>query len=820
MANPFTPRFVDLVRNTSTTVGTGDFALGAAVNGYASFTAALSVGDRFYYSAIGVDKPAEREVGRGTLLAGGIIAREPVSGAKTAFTSGTKSIALVAAGEWFGQAHQLISGLDSDPALAANSDARLATQRAIKAYVDAHGSGASTAMADRAVLALASSQAGMAILREPGREGMFVWDGSNLSAKVTADPNQGVYVAPASDATGASGAWVRKFSGRVNVRWFGAVGDDVTNDGPAFLAALSCINGMGATAGYGYPGRAGVSLLIPAGRYFLGTNTLDIITTMILEGEGVGAEAAQSTVLRWSAGATGIRVQTRSTSGATTSGLSLAYSGEGSIIRNLALIGGYTTTDADFHGIHLRGRATIQDCFIAGFEGEGIYIYAASPTNGNANNWRIERVVVQQCRNGLLTDGPDVNAGHALAVSANSNRQWGIFDSSFLGNTYMACHVAGSGSGAYKTDDINARNVFIGCYSESGQPISSFVNPTLVLGGLHAAGVPGVSWLTADQGLRATANFYVDGNFQAFGNTHTFGPSSGDPAYDTSIYFDSPNFNTTLVFRSWSAGVPQTDAYLIAYRNFGVYFNSRLGFNFQYDGADTAQITATGVNITTGKNLAYNSVPVLAAGVLTAAAMPAFTGDVTSTAGSLALSLSAATVVAKLAGQALAPASVAATGTVTGSNLSGTNTGDETSATVVAKIAGQAAAPASVAATGTVTTSGGSLGYATGAGGAVTQATSKSTGVTLNKSCGKITMSGVALAAAGIAEFTVTNSQVANTDTVILNLASGATTSTAYRYWISAVAGGSFKVCVENRSAGSLSEALVFNFAVIKAVTA
>src|SRR5882672_9299987 len=37
------------------------------------------------------------------------------------------------------------------------------------------------------------------------------------------------------------------------------------------------------------------------------------------------------------------------------------------------------------------------------------------------------------------------------------------------------------------------------------------------------------------------------------------------------------------------------------------------------------------------------------------------------------------------------------------------------------------------------------LGYATGAGGAVTQATDKSTAVTLNKICGAITMNGAAL---------------------------------------------------------------------------
>ena len=68
------------MRNYTSTQGTGAFALGPAVNGYTGFASALEVGDSFYYSAIGVDKPAEREVGRGTLQANGSITREPISG--------------------------------------------------------------------------------------------------------------------------------------------------------------------------------------------------------------------------------------------------------------------------------------------------------------------------------------------------------------------------------------------------------------------------------------------------------------------------------------------------------------------------------------------------------------------------------------------------------------------------------------------------------------------------------------------------------------------------------------------------------------------
>jgi hypothetical protein len=119
----------------------------------------------------------------------------------------------------------------------------------------------------------------------------------------------------------------------------------------------------------------------------------------------------------------------------------------------------------------------------------------------------------------------------------------------------------------------------------------------------------------------------------------------------------------------------------------------------------------------------------------------------------------------------------------------------------------------------TMVASGSTLGYGTGAGGSVTQLTSKATGVTLNTGCGQITMNNAALAAATTVSFVVTNSNVAATDSIILNLVSGQATNGTYSYWIEKVAAGSFTVTVENRSAGSLSEALVLNFAVIKGAT-
>jgi hypothetical protein len=114
---------------------------------------------------------------------------------------------------------------------------------------------------------------------------------------------------------------------------------------------------------------------------------------------------------------------------------------------------------------------------------------------------------------------------------------------------------------------------------------------------------------------------------------------------------------------------------------------------------------------------------------------------------------------------------------------------------------------------------GAAVGYSTGTGGTVTQATDKSTGVTLNKRCGQITMNAAALAAAAEVSFTLTNSTIAATDVVMVSIASGATAG-AYSVQCDATAAGSCRISVGNRFASSRSEAIVLNFAVIKAVNA
>jgi hypothetical protein len=138
-----------------------------------------------------------------------------------------------------------------------------------------------------------------------------------------------------------------------------------------------------------------------------------------------------------------------------------------------------------------------------------------------------------------------------------------------------------------------------------------------------------------------------------------------------------------------------------------------------------------------------------------------------------------------------------------------------TSMVMVTPVIG-AATGTSLAATGAITSSGtAGVGYATGAGGTVTQATSRTTGVTLNKTTGAITL----FSAAGTttaATFTVTNSTVAATDVIILNQKSG---TDLYDLMVTAVAAGSFNLSFRT-TGGTTTETPVFNFAVIKGVAA
>jgi hypothetical protein len=112
------------------------------------------------------------------------------------------------------------------------------------------------------------------------------------------------------------------------------------------------------------------------------------------------------------------------------------------------------------------------------------------------------------------------------------------------------------------------------------------------------------------------------------------------------------------------------------------------------------------------------------------------------------------------------------------------------------------------------------IGYKTGlaVGGAVTQITSRATGVTLSTLTGQITTDATSLAAEASAKFTVTNTKVAATDVVVASIASGSNGGNT-DVTVVGVAAGSFDIRISNNNAAAGTAetgALVINFAIFK----
>lgn len=113
----------------------------------------------------------------------------------------------------------------------------------------------------------------------------------------------------------------------------------------------------------------------------------------------------------------------------------------------------------------------------------------------------------------------------------------------------------------------------------------------------------------------------------------------------------------------------------------------------------------------------------------------------------------------------------------------------------------------------------GGIGYATGTGGTVTQSGNKSGGVTLNKQTGEITMTSTNLGADTTVSFTFTNSTIGTRDLLLMNIVGGVVTPAAYNLDANCTT-GSAVVSVRNITAGTLGEAIVIRYAVIKGAVA
>ena len=246
------------------------------------------------------------------------------------------------------------------------------------------------------------------------------------------------------------------------------------------------------------------------------SQSLELKQVACLRGSVGGMPGAEGAVLVFPPDTTGIVVNRANT---LNGGIEdpATVGADGSILDGIALEsqGG---TDTSKHGIWLRARATLRGVTVTGFPGDGIHIEASTQTDdpaliGNANGWSVDTVYVgQNGRHGFYVHGSDTNAGQALGINAIGNGGAGIYDSSFLGNTYIGCHASANIGPSYKTDNPNGRNVLIGCYEESGQVPAELSRLSVVIGGtLAEGGYPGSLRVNSDGHFETAALTFDDG---------------------------------------------------------------------------------------------------------------------------------------------------------------------------------------------------------------------------------------------------------------------------------------------------------------------
>jgi hypothetical protein len=545
--------------------------------------------------------------------------------------------------------------------------------------------------------------------------------------------------------------------------------------------------------------------------------------------------------------------------------------GAHSVIRNLALVG--AGTGASVAGFYSRILVHLENVHVLKFQGKGFDLSASGTTpDGNSEYGAVNGATLRNCRavyngsHGFHIRGTDANACTFINCTAQLNGGWGFLDESALGNTYVGGEAATNTSGSYKCIGSVAVSNYYGCYAETGTGrapdlssqclvsggvlsgaassvnVGSNGNPTnIVSTGISS---PQLNFSAAQNEAVASAT-----NAKVFRGANSGlilqGAPNGGGTFDVSIF----NKNAALVV-GISTGTLQTRLFGETAIDFnGLFFNgpSTWAGAFGSDGSARVFSTAAGGLQLYGQGSSYdvslgNKVGTIAlrvptnttnvqvvgslsvggvtvfngSGVLQAAAFPALTGDVTTSAGALASTI-AANVVTYAKFQQVAASSLVGNPTGSLANAQAITLAGGLAFSGTTLTAAGALTPTSVASTGAVTSSSATagIGYASGSRGTQTQATSKATGVTSNTVVTDITLNGAALAASTTVSFVFTNSAIAANDTLTLN---HVTTGTFGSYTLNAhgFGAGSCTIDVRNVSLGSLSEAIVIRAVLVK----
>lgn len=148
--------------------------------------------------------------------------------------------------------------------------------------------------------------------------------------------------------------------------------------------------------------------------------------------------------------------------------------------------GGVTWTVRVLAGVRMHAGAFLKNVWVEGCAGNGFLVAASVGWNpySNVNNFDID--ICQASSNGLhglFVQGSDANAGNIRNFLAIENRRWGLYDHSFLGNSYIGCNASTNGDrrGITSITRNSAGTVTVVMQKEHGlvvgQPIRQWNDP-------------------------------------------------------------------------------------------------------------------------------------------------------------------------------------------------------------------------------------------------------------------------------------------------------------------------------------------------------
>lgn len=297
----------------------------------------------------------------------------------------------------------------------------------------------------------------------------------------------------------------------IRIEWFGGKSDTFntigTDNTPAYERAKKCVTNRFNSTTYRYY-KGGPTILfgfssVPVtdstsyyvSAYYFSSTVLITDSTVHLKGvaaQGVENNFGYPTQFVFPPDIVGVRIQGyNNLDGAVTD-----PGGHGSILENIVFSPRSTGTNPNAHGVFMGCKATIRNCQINNFSGHGLHLFGdvnivAFP-GSQASVWRMDNLWCgNNKRSGIRVEGGDANVGLGEHINVIGNGEWGIDDVGFLGSTWSTCHARGNVLGPYRGGGLNQRSLWLGCYSESGQPPANFTKSAIVIGGLHAAGIVG-----------------------------------------------------------------------------------------------------------------------------------------------------------------------------------------------------------------------------------------------------------------------------------------------------------------------------------------